>query len=175
MVESMTKDDLWSIFQTRSLQLQPLAQCQTKPYYSCSGTVPPVQVQVIFSRKVKVEASGLVSSAKCYPPDFTQLPPGHRIYSFISHLHKANKSRVLFVIPKHVAYHYAGQHLYVAPALLWAGFLSPAAMLTTFLLVGDGRIQASRGILCQSAAQNCMTMSSHSTDPRVMNLVLISL
>ena len=33
--------------------------------------------------KVKVEVYSLVSSAKRYSPDFTQLPPGHRTCSFI--------------------------------------------------------------------------------------------
>ena len=36
--------------------------------------------------KVKVKVYSLVSSAKRYSPDFTQLPPGHRTCSFISHL-----------------------------------------------------------------------------------------
>ena len=36
--------------------------------------------------KVKVEVYSLVSSAKRYSPDFTQLPPGNRTCSFISHL-----------------------------------------------------------------------------------------
>ena len=36
--------------------------------------------------KVKVEVYSLVSSAKRYSPDFTQLRPGHRTCSFISHL-----------------------------------------------------------------------------------------
>ena len=33
-----------------------------------------------------MEVYSLVSSAKRYSPDFTQLPPGHRTCSFISHL-----------------------------------------------------------------------------------------
>ena len=36
--------------------------------------------------KKKVQVYSLVSSTKCYSPDFTQLPPGHRTCSFISHL-----------------------------------------------------------------------------------------
>ena len=39
-----------------------------------------------FKLKVKVQVYSLVSSAKCHRPDFTQLPPGHRTCSFISHL-----------------------------------------------------------------------------------------
>ena len=35
---------------------------------------------------VKVKVYSLTSSAKCHSPDFTQLPPGHRTCSFISHL-----------------------------------------------------------------------------------------
>ena len=37
-------------------------------------------------QKVKVEVYSLISSAKRYSPDFTQLAPGHRTCSFISHL-----------------------------------------------------------------------------------------
>ena len=40
----------------------------------------------IIKVKVKVEVYSLISSAKRYSPDFTQLPPGHRTCSFISHL-----------------------------------------------------------------------------------------
>ena len=36
--------------------------------------------------KVKVEVYSLVSSTKHYSPNFTQLPPGNRTCSFISHL-----------------------------------------------------------------------------------------
>ena len=36
--------------------------------------------------KVKVKVYSLVSSAKRYSTDFTQLPPGHRTCSFINHL-----------------------------------------------------------------------------------------
>ena len=35
---------------------------------------------------VKVKVYRLVSRKKCYAPDFTQLPPGHRTCSFVSHL-----------------------------------------------------------------------------------------
>ena len=46
-------------------------------------------IEVVGTKKVKklmVEVYSLVSSAKRYSPDFTQLPPGHRTCSFISHL-----------------------------------------------------------------------------------------
>ena len=36
--------------------------------------------------KIEVQVYSLVSSTKRYSPDFTQLPPGHRTCSFISHL-----------------------------------------------------------------------------------------
>ena len=36
--------------------------------------------------KVNVQVYSLVSNAKRDSPDFTQLPPGHRTCSFISHL-----------------------------------------------------------------------------------------
>ena len=36
-------------------------------------------------KKVKMQVYSLVSSAKRHSPDFTQLPPGHRACSYISH------------------------------------------------------------------------------------------
>ena len=39
-----------------------------------------------YMKQVKVEVYSLVSTAKRYSPDFTQLPSGHRTCSFISHL-----------------------------------------------------------------------------------------
>ena len=40
----------------------------------------------VIKAKVKVEVYSLVSNAKRHSPDFTQLSPGHRTCSFISHL-----------------------------------------------------------------------------------------
>ena len=49
-------------------------------YMECHSI--PFSVKV----KVKVKVYSLVSNAKRHSPDFTQLPPGHRTCSFISHL-----------------------------------------------------------------------------------------
>ena len=45
-----------------------------------------IRVAVKVKVKVKVQVYSLVSSAKRHSPDFTQLPPGCRTCSFISHL-----------------------------------------------------------------------------------------
>ena len=41
---------------------------------------------MVLTLKVKVVVYSQVSSAKCHSLNFTQLPPGHRTCSFISHL-----------------------------------------------------------------------------------------
>ena len=55
-------------------------------------------MQICVKVKVKVEVYSLVSSTKHYSPDFTQLPPGHRTCSFISHLNSPGEHTARFAI-----------------------------------------------------------------------------
>ena len=62
-------------------------QCSwgSNPWFlTCTSRTLPLSPDA--PQKVKVEVYSLVSSVKRYSPHFTQLPPGHRTCSFISHL-----------------------------------------------------------------------------------------